>query len=60
VVHVHSPKATSWSGATYNYWNNVDQNSIDTMVDQGIMLLTGTNALPAAWKAILPNHKVGQ
>ncbi|MBN1657059.1 MAG: DUF362 domain-containing protein [Anaerolineae bacterium] len=59
VVHVHNPNATSWNGQT-NFWDYVSQSTVDDMVDQGIMVLTGTQSLSAAWQAILPNYQPGQ
>lgn len=59
VVHVHDPDATSWNGET-DYWNYVDQNVVNNMVDQGLMALMGTSSVTDAWQALLPNYQVGQ
>ena len=59
VVHVHDPDATSWTGST-DYWNYVDQNAVNTMVDQGLMNLTGASFVASAWHALLPNYQPGQ
>ncbi len=59
VVHVHDTAATSWSGQT-DFWNYVDQGAVYEMVDQGMMALTGTSSVAAAWQALLPNYQPGQ
>ena len=59
VVHVHAPAATFWSGQT-GYWNYVDQDKVNEMVDHGLMRLTGTGAVADAWRALLPSYRVGQ
>lgn len=59
VVHVHSEDATSWSGQT-DYWNYVNQATVDNMVDQGLMTLTGMTSVAAAWGSLLPGYQSGQ
>jgi len=59
VVHVHSDGATSWNGET-DYWNYVNQDVVNDMVDQGVMVLTGASAVADAWRALLPNYQNGQ
>jgi hypothetical protein len=59
VVHVHNPAATHWNGET-DYWNHVDQNVVNTMVDQGVMTLTGTSTVADAWRALIPAYQPGQ
>jgi hypothetical protein len=59
VVHVHSDGATSWNGET-DYWNYVDQSVVDSMVDQGVMALTGASTVADAWRALLPDYQTGQ
>jgi hypothetical protein len=56
---VHSTDATFWSGET-DYWNYVDQDAVNDMVDQGMMALTGASSVAAAWRALLPNYQPGQ
>lgn len=58
VVHVHSESATFWNGQT-DYWNYVASNTVDAMVDEGMMELTGTTNLTAAWQAIIPGYQNG-
>lgn len=60
VVCVHSPRVTDWNGSSGYYWNAVDQDAVDEMVDRGMMALTGTPSVADAWKKILPNYKVGE
>lgn len=59
VVHVRSTVATSWNGET-DYWNYVDQDVVNAMVDQGVMALTGTFSAADAWRALLPTYQTGQ
>jgi uncharacterized protein (DUF362 family) len=59
VVHVRDTDATSWSGQT-DYWNFVDQGVVNTMVNQGVMVLTGTSSVADAWQALLPDYQPGQ
>lgn len=59
VVHVHDTDATAWSGQT-DFWNHVDQDVVHSMVDQGVMALTGMTSVASAWQALLPNYQPGQ
>jgi uncharacterized protein (DUF362 family) len=59
VVHVHSDKATFWSGET-DYWNYVKQEVVDDMVNQGLVALTGTSSVADAWHTLLPSYEPGQ
>lgn len=59
VVHTHSVNATSWAGQT-DYWNYVNQNVVNNMVDQGVMAFTGTTTVADAWRTLLPNYRAGQ
>lgn len=59
VVHVHSEDATFWNGQT-DYWNFVDQDVLNNMIDQGVMALTGTSTAANAWRALLPNYRTGE
>jgi hypothetical protein len=59
VVHVHNSGATSWNGQT-DFWNYVNQSTVDTMVDQGMMALTGAATVAQAWESLLPNYTAGQ
>lgn len=59
VVHVHAVSATSWAGQT-DYWNYVNQNAVNDMVDQGMMALTGAATVADAWRTLLPGYQPGQ
>ena len=59
MVHVHAVSATSWAGQT-DYWNYVNQDFVDDMVNQGVMALTDTATVAAAWRALLPAYQPGQ
>lgn len=60
VVHSHNRHATSWDYATGWYGDYVSQSVVDAMTDQGVMALTNTATLAAAWSAILPAYTAGQ
>ncbi len=59
VVHVHAEDATFWSGQT-DYWNYVNQGVVHEMVDRGMVSLTGTSSVAAAWQTLLPDYQPGQ
>jgi len=54
VVWVHDPGATSWDGATSDWWddNSTDQDAVDYMVSKSIQTLTGEPNDVAAWDAL--------
>lgn len=57
VIHVRDTRATSWDYKTGWYGDYVDQNVVSTMVDQGLMALTGTGSRLEAWRALIPGFK---
>ena len=59
VVHMHSLSATTWSGQA-DYWNYVNQNVVNAMVDAGLQNLTSTATTQDVWRKILPNYLAGQ
>lgn len=59
VVHIHSQDATSWAGES-NYWDYVDQDVVDQMVNRGLMELTGRASAVDAWRALLPAYQPGE
>jgi len=59
VIHVRSNTVTHWQGETH-YWEHVDQDKVNQMVNRGVMELTGTSSVDSAWLAILPNYQAGQ
>ena len=60
VVHTHSTEATYWDYATGWYGDYVRQPVVDSMTDRGLLTLTNTSTLAAAWGALLPAYTVGQ
>jgi hypothetical protein len=60
VVHVHDPDATSWDFSTGWYGDYVNQTAVTAMVERGLMELTGTNSIQAAWGIIIPDYQPGQ
>jgi hypothetical protein len=59
VLHVHSDAATHWGGES-DYWNHVDQGTVNDMVDRGLMQLTGTASVADAWRALIPAYQPGE
>jgi hypothetical protein len=49
VVHVHNLGATTWNGQA-DYWNQVNQNVVNPMVDAGLQNLTATPTIQDAWQ----------
>ena len=49
----------AWNGQA-DYWNYVNQAAVGAMVDRGMMALTGTSTVAAAWQSLLPNYSPGQ
>jgi hypothetical protein len=60
VIQVYSNSATTWTGTDPLYYNYVNQAVVDTMVDQGVMSLTGAATVADAWRALLPAYQSGQ
>lgn len=58
VVHVHDSDATNWNGSGW-YGDHVNQSVVDSMVDRGVMELTGTSTRANAWRALIPNYSGG-
>jgi hypothetical protein len=60
VVVTHSNSATNFT--TGYFWQHVNRTLIDSMVDRGVLTLTGKSTLEDAWRTILngytPGHKV--
>lgn len=59
VVQVQAHDATSWNGQS-RYWEYVEQNVVDEMVNRGVVELTGSGTLADAWGAIIPNYQSGE
>ena len=58
-VHIRNAAATSWTGET-DYWNYVDQATVDSMVEQGLKALTGEATAVDAWRQLIPEYRAGQ
>jgi hypothetical protein len=59
VVHIRNAAATSWTGET-DYWNYLNQTTIDSMLDQGLLELTGATSVVEAWQQLIPDYQTGQ
>lgn len=59
VVQVHSDSVTDWTGENA-YWDHVDQELVDTMVERGLLELTGAATVVDAWRALLPAYQPGE
>jgi hypothetical protein len=59
VVHIRSAAATTWSGET-DYWDFVEQVTVDSMVELGLKELTGEGTAVDAWKHLIPQYQAGQ
>ena len=60
VVMVHSDNASSWQGQSSDYWNMIDQTTIDEMVYRGLKELTGTSSVADAWHVLIPDYQAHQ
>jgi hypothetical protein len=60
VVHVHCQDATFWNNSDRYYWNYVDQDVVNDMVDQGLMSLTEASSVADAWLKLIPDYEVGK
>jgi hypothetical protein len=60
VVHVTHDDVHSWNYRDLNYWDFVNQNAVDEMVDQGLMSLTGQGSVAAAWLSLIPDYQPGE
>lgn len=58
VAHIHNPKATTWVGQP-DYWNYVNQDAVNAMVERGVMTLTNAASLKDAWQKLLPGYTLG-
>lgn len=60
VVHVDAANATSWDFSTGWYGDYVNQDVVNSMVDEGVMQLTSQSSVTAAWETILPDYSPGE
>ncbi len=54
VVSTHDSDATDYDYATGYYWEHIDQDVVNNMVDRGVMALTGETNTIDAWNALIP------
>jgi uncharacterized protein (DUF362 family) len=58
VVHVRSSNATSWNGTGY-FYNAVNQNAVDAMIQTGLKRLTGATSWADIWGVLFGTVRVG-
>jgi hypothetical protein len=59
VVHIQAREATSWDGQS-RYWEHVEQNVVDKMVERGVVELTGAATSADAWMQLIPGYQPGR
>ena len=59
VVRVHDQNATFWDYSTDYYWNFVNQEVVDLMVDRGIRELTRKTYARDGWRELLASYNLG-
>jgi hypothetical protein len=59
VVVIQNDKATSWDYKAERYLDYIDQNVVNTMVDEGICKLTCSQDPEGAWQRIMGSYKKG-
>jgi len=57
VVMVHDSSASTWHEQSSDYWNMIDQATVDEMVSSGLKALTGTASVSDAWRTLIPNYQ---
>jgi uncharacterized protein (DUF362 family) len=60
VVWVHDSNATYWNGSSGYYGDYVDQPTVNAMIENGIIELTGRSSAVLAWRRIIPNYSQGK
>jgi len=61
VAHVRANGVTDWVNVdSGSYWEMVNQEVVDGMVDTGLKNLTGKSNLSDAWKTLIPTYKTGE
>lgn len=60
VIHVSNPEATSWDYTTPEYLDFIHQETVEKMLGQGIMRLTGEQSVDSAWRRLIPDYSVGE
>ena len=60
VVSVYDAQATDWNyGSAGFHWEHIDQQTVNRMVDRGVMSLTGKDSVAAAWSELIP-YRTGE
>lgn len=59
VIHIHHKDATQWRGEK-RYWEYVNQQSVNEMVDKGITELTESSTVEEGWRKLLPHYQPGE
>jgi uncharacterized protein (DUF362 family) len=60
VVHVHDAEATHWDFSSGWYGDHVDQDTVNAMVERGLMELAETASVSEAWASMLPDYLPGK
>jgi hypothetical protein len=60
VVHVTHEDVHAWNYKKLNYWDFVNQNAVDEMVNQGLIDLTGQSTVAEAWRSLIPDYQPGE
>lgn len=60
VAHVHDSNATNWDFGSDYYGDYVRQDVVNSMVDQGVMALTGAGSVNQAWQSLIPDYEPGK
>lgn len=60
VVSIHDSDATNWNHSTGYHWQYIDQTTVDQMIGQGVMILTGTGSIEDAWSELIPYQEGDQ
>jgi hypothetical protein len=61
VVHVHDSRVTTWTpSSNANYWDYVNQDIVNQMVDNGLLRTTGAASVAQAWSSLLPGYAAGK
>ncbi len=59
VVRIHNTAATDWDFVTDYYWNFVERNVVNAMVERGVKELAGRSTVLEAWQEIMSGYQSG-
>lgn len=54
VVSIHNSNATNWDHTSGYHWEYINQPVVNSMVEKGLMNLTGAANVSDAWRALIP------